>query len=543
MTPKECGQYVNNLIANAEISAAIDNLVSFFQGKSEFGALRSQVLYIKSRYQKTKTEEERGLISFDNAQLSYNQITNQLLGIAAQLESGNYESDGGIGGSSTVRRWGLLLGLPLFVLLAWLVYLFFIEPGIKQKTTQATFVCPTFEETYPFRILVLPFQSVDGSEITTTHDQIRRRFKFLSDSIQLMADVQSVEDEFAVDNPLYPESFSEAEQLVSGCTPQPELVIWGSSEKNPNQELTLLTQFKFINLGERFELGKIKNPEGTSVESTPILTSIATGNSVTGRIEEILLGVFAYLKGDVDGAIALLSKAESTDPESALIKGTFLADALIKKEQYDDAIVAYDSVLEVHPNYGLALNNLAMLQYKKGDYLESVEKFSKHLELDPSDVNAWVNRGNAYMKSDMYKLAESDYTTAMEAAPDNEEAQKHLEDIKKAIQEEERKLKAAQSQLNKRSSQNNISTYRTIAQSAFKLGQYDLSIQSAERVRQLEPKNEEAIQIISQSYWAKGDSIGLDRFLNQTLKADAVIIDRSKLLPKRINKMVNPESN
>ncbi len=440
MTPKELGKYVNNLIANAEIEQAFKQMLQFFNGKPGFRSLRSQVLYIQSQYFKTKKDEEKGLISFDNAKLSYNQITSQLIGIAGRLESGEFNP--GQEEKQQKVRWALLVGLPLIVAAAWGAFAL-LGPGEPTEPVGSGFTCPSFIPA-DYRILVLPFQPIGIKKtVTETHQRIKDRIEEISAKNRINTSCGTIkETDFAFDNERYPNTPNDAQVIGGECNS--DLIIWGTTEEIEDQ-ITVRRKFKFLNLEEGFALTKIKQVEGDTVEVLNTFTSIATGEALTGEIEEILLGIVAFNTGQTDKAIALLSDAKAEEPSAILWKETFLANAYIKDGKTAKAIESYNHLLEVEPKNDLALNNRAMLNYQSGNYIEAVEDFSQHLDLKPNVSNALVARGVAYYKSNMLNKAEADLKKAVELDERNPKAVQKYNEVKNIIEKTKKIMESAES--------------------------------------------------------------------------------------------------
>ena len=71
----------------------------------------------------------------------------------------------------------------------------------------------------------------------------------------------------------------------------------------------------------------------------------------------------------------------------------------------------------------------ALLQYGKVN--EAIELFTFLVEEFPQSANAWDSRGEAYMRAGNKELAIADYKKSLELNPDNENANKMLEQLQK----------------------------------------------------------------------------------------------------------------
>mgnify|MGYP006904089628 FL=1 len=75
-------------VSEAETDKALALLESFLDGQQQFKPLQKDVLQISAQFSKTQQEEKAGLISFDNAKISFNQVNRQLLELLEDLEKG-----------------------------------------------------------------------------------------------------------------------------------------------------------------------------------------------------------------------------------------------------------------------------------------------------------------------------------------------------------------------------------------------------------------------------------------------------------------------
>ena len=55
--------------------------------------------------------------------------------------------------------------------------------------------------------------------------------------------------------------------------------------------------------------------------------------------------------------------------------------------------------------------------YSAGQYRAAVKRYNRALEVDPEDVDAWVNRGHALCQLEHYDLALESFQQALKLAP------------------------------------------------------------------------------------------------------------------------------
>ena len=85
--------------------------------------------------------------------------------------------------------------------------------------------------------------------------------------------------------------------------------------------------------------------------------------------------------------------------------------------QYEEAIIAYTSVLDINPRLADAYNNRGAAWYKKGNHDRAIADYNKALEINPRDAAAYNNRGNACAEKGNHDRAIVDYNKALEINP------------------------------------------------------------------------------------------------------------------------------
>jgi tetratricopeptide (TPR) repeat protein len=74
----------------------------------------------------------------------------------------------------------------------------------------------------------------------------------------------------------------------------------------------------------------------------------------------------------------------------------FLGRNYHHQKLYQDAIKAFEEVLEIEPNYHRAWYDIGNTYEKLGEFNKAIECYQKALNNDPNDVYAWYNMGRAY---------------------------------------------------------------------------------------------------------------------------------------------------
>jgi tetratricopeptide (TPR) repeat protein len=149
------------------------------------------------------------------------------------------------------------------------------------------------------------------------------------------------------------------------------------------------------------------------------LVGLAVVRSRTGPArasEAIERGEEKRLRGDVDGAIAELTRAIELEPglARAWARRGFARGS---KGDHEGAIADYARALELDPKSAGAWDGRAWVRADRGDYDGAIADYTKALELDPKGTGDWCRRGWARSRKGDDAGAIADYTKALELDP------------------------------------------------------------------------------------------------------------------------------
>lgn len=94
-------------------------------------------------------------------------------------------------------------------------------------------------------------------------------------------------------------------------------------------------------------------------------------------------------------------------PEAAMDTAWNLTAALLRPGV---TIEDYDKAIRLDPNNVYAYNNRGNAYFNLGLYQQAIEDFSQAVRVDSNHFDAYYNRGNAYLNLGLYQRAIEDYS-------------------------------------------------------------------------------------------------------------------------------------
>jgi tetratricopeptide (TPR) repeat protein len=102
-------------------------------------------------------------------------------------------------------------------------------------------------------------------------------------------------------------------------------------------------------------------------------------------------------------------------------------------ERYDEAMVAFNKVIEVLPDYAEGWNKRATLHYLMGDYKASVTDIARTLKLEPRHFGAISGLGLIYFEVGKYSDAQLAFERALAINPHMAGAKRNIELIMRRL--------------------------------------------------------------------------------------------------------------
>jgi tetratricopeptide (TPR) repeat protein len=95
-----------------------------------------------------------------------------------------------------------------------------------------------------------------------------------------------------------------------------------------------------------------------------------------------------------------------------------IGNAHASLNQLDEALAAYQAVLQIKPDKAAAYTNIGVVHYQAGQFDEAVLQMQKALEIDPGDAETHYMLGATYLQQQKLDEAEQSFNKAIELKPD-----------------------------------------------------------------------------------------------------------------------------
>lgn len=141
------------------------------------------------------------------------------------------------------------------------------------------------------------------------------------------------------------------------------------------------------------------------------------------------LGWLNYLAGNLGDSKMYYTRATSLMPYSIEAK-LGLAYPLAALGNMNEVITQYEKILEIAPNYSIALYKIGMVYYEKGDYDKALKYFDKIVNMWPFDYDGLVMLGWTYFKLNNVREAKVLFQKALLHTPDGISATEGLNLLK-----------------------------------------------------------------------------------------------------------------
>ena len=211
----------------------------------------------------------------------------------------------------------------------------------------------------------------------------------------------------------------------------------------------------------------------------------------------------AYIKkGDYDRAIGALNTAIDLKSDYADAYHN-RASVYIHKGDYDRAIEDYSTTIKLKPSYVEVYNHRGIAYDKKGDYDRAIIDYNKVIKLKLDDAGYYNNRGIAYKNKGDFDRAIEDFNTAIELKRDYADAYNNRGNTYKNKGDYDRAIGDHTKAINLRPNYVNAYYNRGLAYGV--KGDYDHAIVDFTKVIDLKSNDAGAYNNRGMAYGEKGD--------------------------------------
>ena len=127
----------------------------------------------------------------------------------------------------------------------------------------------------------------------------------------------------------------------------------------------------------------------------------------------------AALRETAKNAVAKVAQLQPKLGEAFLAQGYF---HYFCEQNYDAAIASFEKARQSAPRTSDALEGLALVSRRKGEWRLSLEYFRQAIEIDPRNTSLLASYGDTYVELREYSFALKVYDQLLEISPDNVEA-------------------------------------------------------------------------------------------------------------------------
>jgi tetratricopeptide (TPR) repeat protein len=124
-----------------------------------------------------------------------------------------------------------------------------------------------------------------------------------------------------------------------------------------------------------------------------------------------------WIEGNPEKRFRILKQIASKYPKEKRVHHRLGIYYLTRKLFYE-AIEEYSKALELDPNYGTAMNNLAYTYADMGDFEKAIEYFKRYASVSPGDANPFDSMAEIYLRMGRLDEAIAKYKEALEIKPD-----------------------------------------------------------------------------------------------------------------------------
>ena len=160
----------------------------------------------------------------------------------------------------------------------------------------------------------------------------------------------------------------------------------------------------------------------------------------------------------------------------------------------EKAIVAYQTAIQLAPNFADAYGGLGVIYWRSGDIDAAIRHCQKAIKIAPENIEFHQNLTQIYWQKGMYDRAAIGYRIILELNPSDENALHHLGIILLSEQAYDEAVSCFQKVL--QINPDNVLTHGALGTAYYKLGEEGPAIHEFQEVLRLDPQNQDARKML-----------------------------------------------
>ncbi len=160
----------------------------------------------------------------------------------------------------------------------------------------------------------------------------------------------------------------------------------------------------------------------------------------------------------------------------------------------EKAIAAYQTAIQLAPNFADAYGGLGVIYWRSGDLDAAIRHCQKAIKISPKNIEFHQNLTQIYWQKGMYDRAAIGYRIILELNPSDENALHHLGIILLWKQEYDESVSCFQKVLQR--NPDNALTHGALGTAYYRLGKEGPAIHAFQEVLRLDPQNQDARKML-----------------------------------------------
>lgn len=421
---------IKQLIGEGNVELALIKLIELLESDPRYAELAQITRVNQADFYQNKAASLKGTIGSDDARLAINQVTDNILQVINRIENGHFSAPGQEEKPTHSQAWryytaGGIVALAVGILIWQLL-------GGRFSKTQDD--CPTYGDTYKWKVMVLPFRQT-GEKIIQPELDISDGLNTLirqtpGMNTQIISDVH---ERYKIDEN-YPNP-AEAADIARNCDAQ--MIIWGKINSSGQKNYKLDVFYKLLDAGGVQLSGDTTLNYLLQIKEDGQVKLVEDVNAIVRLLYVVLANqtrmpiAANFLKDGSATKIDPLSEGAPADTAMALA----MADNLVQNGKKKEALEVYSNLLESYPNNAEARLKRGALLFENGEYAAAARDLDvaapqadkaspdilkvrieaalksgqpdkagddlKHLKISPSGDGTWIRNKQAEVKDSL----------------------------------------------------------------------------------------------------------------------------------------------